>query len=397
MGKFTILRPLFFVIGLSSSQTLLAASCDYRLVSEWSTGFTAEVTIVNDSSTPVEGWSVSWSYTDGSTVPRTWDANLIGNDPYVASNMPYNAVITANSSTSFGFNGDKAIQGLAAEIPELGGICVPQTPTNQAPIAQISADPIQGNSPLTVNFNANGSSDLDNDVLSYLWDFGNGDVSTDAIATRTFEEAGTYSVSLTVNDGQVDSNAVFTSIIVRDETIEPKAYVLDSENSSLYFVSSKQTHVVESHHFTDLYGSISASGEANLGINLSSAETGIAVRNQRVRDLLFEVETFSEALVSLPVNLASLAAQDIGSTRTESISATLNLHGISAAVDTEVTITKLSDSNIVVQNVSPILINAGDYDLARGVDALREIANLNTISYAVPVNFTLLFNTPQAR
>lgn len=291
----------------------------------------------------------------------------------------------------------KATQGAVAEIPELGGVCEPQPQTNQAPIAEINADPTQGNSPLTVNFNASGSSDLDNDVLNYRWDFGNGDVSTDAIATRTFDQAGTYSVSLTVNDGQVDSSAVFTSIVVNDETVEPEAYILDSENSSLYFVSTKQTHVVENHHFTDLYGSISVSGEANFGINLSSAETGITVRNQRVRDILFEVDMFNEAVVSLLVNLDNLAAQDVGSTRTESISATLNLHGISAAVDTEVTITKLSDSKILVQNLSPILVNAGDYDLVRGIDALKDIANLNTISYAVPVNFTLLFNTPQAR
>lgn len=108
MAKFIILRPLLLVIGLSSSQTLLAASCDYSIVSEWSTGFTAEVTIANDSSETIEGWSVSWSYTDGSTVPRTWDATLAGSDPYVASNLSYNAQITANSSASFGFNGDKS-------------------------------------------------------------------------------------------------------------------------------------------------------------------------------------------------------------------------------------------------------------------------------------------------
>jgi len=153
-------------------------------------------------------------------------------------------------------------------------------------------------------------------------------------------------------------------------------YVLDSANSSLYFVSTKQTHVVENHHFTDLSGAISESGDASLS----------------VRDLLFEVGLFSEARVTLPVNLERLAAQTVGSAQSQGITASLNLHGVIAAIDTEVIVTKLSDSKIMVQNASPILIDAGDFNLRGGIDALRNIANLDVISYAVPVNFTLLFS-----
>ncbi len=397
MGKNILIRPLVFVIALTTSQVIFAASCEYNIVNQWNSGFTAEVTILNDTSQDIDEWSVSWSYTDGSTVPQTWNAELTGMNPYIAKSVSHNSTISANSSTTFGFNGSKGAQGASAEIPQLGGICSQTIPINQPPVADISANPTQGNIPLSVTFNANGSSDLENDALNYLWNFGNGDISTDAVVTRTFDLEGSYSVSLTVNDGQLDSTEVFTTIVATDEAAESNVYILDSENSSLYFVSTKQTHVVETHQFTNLYGSITSSGEASLGINLGSVETGISVRNQRVRDLLFEVETFSDALVSLPVNLASLSTQGIGSTRTDSVSATLNLHGVSAAVDTQVAITKISDSQIMVRNVSPILIKAGDYDLTGGVDALRNIANLAMISYTVPVNFTLLFNTQEAQ
>lgn len=397
MGKNILIRPLLLVIGLTTSQFVFAASCEYNIVNQWNSGFTAEVTILNDSSEDIDEWSVSWSYTDGSTVSQTWNAELTSMDPYVAKSVSHNSTIPSNSSTSFGFNGSKGSQGASAEIPELGGICLQTTPINQAPVADITANPTQGNIPLSVTFNANGSSDLENDALSYLWDFGNGDTSTDAVTTRTFDLEGSYSVSLTVNDGQLDSTEVFTTIVATDEPAESNIYILDSENSSLYFVSTKQTHVVETHEFTSLYGSISNIGGATLGINLGSVETGIVIRNQRVRDLLFEVETFTEAVVSLPVNLSSLTTQGVGSTRVESISAALNLHGVTTAVDTEVAITKISGSQIMVRNVSPILIKAGDYDLTGGVDALRAIASLATISYTVPVNFTLLFNAQEAQ
>ena len=86
-------------------------------------------------------------------------------------------------------------------------------------------------------------------------------------------------------------------------TLATAQYSLDSENSSLYFVSTKNTHIPENHHFTDLTGSISQSGEARLTINHSSVETGIALRNERVRNFLFEVNNFATATVTLSVSL----------------------------------------------------------------------------------------------
>lgn len=171
-------------------------------------------------------------------------------------------------------------------------------------------------------------------------------------------------------------------------------YVLDSGKSSLYFASTKQTHLVESHFFTSLSGSITDTGAASLSIDLSSVETGVAIRNQRVRDLLFEVATFSNATATLSVDMAALAAQSIGSAETQNVVATLNLHGVVSNVGAELIVTKLSDATIMVQSASPVLISAGDYNLEGGVDALRDVANLSVISYSVPVNFTLLFNKP---
>lgn len=174
-------------------------------------------------------------------------------------------------------------------------------------------------------------------------------------------------------------------------------YVLDAESSSVFFVTTKNTHDIEAHHFTSVSGSISSeTGEATLGINLNSVETEVDIRNERVRDLLFEVDSFSDAVATLPVDLEDLAAQEVGSTQKESVSAMLDLHGVSVAIDTELSITKLSDSQLMVQNVSPILIDAEDFDLTGGIEMLRNLANLPVISYSVPVNFTLLFNTSES-
>lgn len=385
-------RCSLLLIGLTASSTSLGATCDYSILNEWGAGFTAEIRISNDSPQPIEGWSVSWSYSDGTTVPRTWDAALSAENPYLATNLSYNRTIAPGSFATFGFNGYKAIDGSSAQIPQLGGICSPSEPGNQAPVANISTNTTGGPTPLTVTFDGGGSTDPDGDTLSYLWEFGDGDTATEAAPTRSFDQEGNYSVSLVVNDGELDSAPAFTTITVTNDSTPASSYVLDAQSSSLYFVSTKQTHVIESHFFTDLSGSIADNGEARLSINMNSIESGIAMRNERMREFLFEIETYPEATVSVPVDLASLALQNIGSTQTENVSAILNLHGVSASVDTAVSITKLSDSTIVVQNVAPILIKAGDFNLVGGIDTLRNIASLNSISYTVPVNFTLTFN-----
>ena len=402
MVKVKIWRPLLFVIGLSGSETLLAASCEYSILAEWSSGFTGQVTITNDTSEAIEGWSVSWEYTDGSTIPQVWNGILAGQNPFTVSNAAYNGTIAPNRSTTFGFNGAKATQGLDAQIPTLGGeTCAPVESSNQAPVAAISANPTQGNIPLNVTFNAGNSSDADGDTLTYLWDFGNGDTSTDAVVTRTFDEEGRFPVSLTVNDGQESSEALSTIVATDEEIVdgEPAGYILDAENSSLYFSSTRRTSDLETHEIQDLFGSISAeTNVATLGLNLSSVETGVSIRNERFLEYLFEVDEFgNEATIEVPVDLDALATQSVGSSVTQLVQATLNLHGVSNLIETELTVTRLSDSTIIVKNASPIVIDARDYGLDVGIEALRNLASLPVISISVPVNFTLFFNAQQAQ
>jgi len=71
---------------------------------------------------------------------------------------------------------------------------------NSAPAAVFTASPSMGTAPLTVNFNASGSSDADGEIVGYDWDFGDGSVGTDALASHTYQSKGTYAARLTVHD-----------------------------------------------------------------------------------------------------------------------------------------------------------------------------------------------------
>ncbi len=87
----------------------------------------------------------------------------------------------------------------------------------QAPLAVFIATPTTGEAPLTVSFDASGSSDPDGTISQYEWDFNNdGTVdATGVTVTHTFSTAGLYTVVLTVTDstGLKSSFALFINVL----------------------------------------------------------------------------------------------------------------------------------------------------------------------------------------
>ncbi|MEZ4776430.1 MAG: PKD domain-containing protein [Bacteroidia bacterium] len=86
---------------------------------------------------------------------------------------------------------------------------VPPVP-NVAPTAALASDIAGGIAPITVNFDGSASFDTDGVVVSYSWDFGDGNVATGSTASHSYTNAGNYLVVLTVTD---DSSATDTDSI----------------------------------------------------------------------------------------------------------------------------------------------------------------------------------------
>lgn len=83
----------------------IPCTVDYKIQNEWNTGFTAAVTITNNSAAK-SSWSLKWSYGGNQRVVSGWNARLSQSGASVtASNESYNAQLATGASVSFGFQG----------------------------------------------------------------------------------------------------------------------------------------------------------------------------------------------------------------------------------------------------------------------------------------------------
>lgn len=166
---------------------------------------------------------------------------------------------------------------------------------------------------------------------------------------------------------------------------------LDDTESAVNFVSIKNNSVGEVHTFTSLVGFIGAAGNVQLTISLDSVETLIDVRNERMREMLFETVKFPVAQITAQVDTALLAEVAGGNTVTTDLPVTLTLHGQEKALTISVVIVGEDDGSLRVLSTRPVVINAADFGLDGGVTVLQEIVGLQAISNAVPVTLQLLF------
>ena len=102
-------------------------------------------------------------------------------------------------------------QALAVAILALMKACS-LVPDPVAPVAAFDADVTSGTAPLTIEFtdlSVPGTSE----ITDWLWDFGDGDQSTDQDPTHTYQEPGVYDVSLTVTSAHGTDTVTETELI----------------------------------------------------------------------------------------------------------------------------------------------------------------------------------------
>ena len=122
-----------------------ACSVDYAIANSWGNGFQANVTITNNTSSPVNGYDLTWTHAPGQVLTSGWNVTINQSGTAVTASNPagyWNGVLPPNGGTSsFGFQG--TLSGSNVVVPTdfalngttCNGDSVPPTATSIPPTA----------------------------------------------------------------------------------------------------------------------------------------------------------------------------------------------------------------------------------------------------------------------
>jgi len=184
----------------------------------------------------------------------------------------------------------------------------------------------------------------------------------------------------------------FALLLLAGATLSAHAdWYLDGESSRLSFISTKNANVSEVQRFLVLHGKVDPTGLAQVEVEMDSVNSGIPLRDERMRKDLLEIQTFPEALITAQIDLRPINDLAPGAQLELRLPLTVSLHGKQHQYNAELLATRLDDRRFQVVTLEPLVINAEDFDLAPGLESLRKVAGLSAISLSVPVGAVLIF------
>lgn len=159
----------------------------------------------------------TWQSVWGQDIHGQWAnprlVSLSEKDYHLLSSSP---CIDAGTSTTvrLDFEGTSIPQGAAPDVGayEYKSDSPPPPPPPAELEARISASPISGDVPLTVDFS--GSASGGTEPYRYRWTFGDGRSSTAQNPSHTYDQSGTFTARLTVTDGQSQTDTASVTITV---------------------------------------------------------------------------------------------------------------------------------------------------------------------------------------
>nr|WP_240940626.1 cellulose binding domain-containing protein [Planosporangium flavigriseum] len=81
-------------------------SASFTVAGAWPTGFQANVTVRSNGTTPIGGWTVTWTFPSDQTVMQLWNGHFTQTKSAVrVDSEGWNALATAKNTATFGFVG----------------------------------------------------------------------------------------------------------------------------------------------------------------------------------------------------------------------------------------------------------------------------------------------------
>ena len=169
-----------------------------------------------------------------------------------------------------------------------------------------------------------------------------------------------------------------------------EGWTVDSAASTFGFASIKNGDIAETHEFGALSGGVAADGSAEIAISLASVETRVDIRDERMRDVLFDVATFPLAHVRAQVDVKGYADMSVGGRSAAETEVAVEANGVEARYDAILNVTRVAEDLVSVSAAEPIMVDARDFGYGAGIERLRDLAGLDSISTVVPITFDIM-------
>jgi len=150
---------------------------------------------------------------DGSIAAYSWDFG----DGNTGTGVTPSHTYAANGSyiVSLTVTDDQGGMGSATSLVSIGAV-------NQPPVADPNG-PYTGSAGSVIVFDGSASIDLDGSIVSYNWDFGDGNTATGVSPNHIYMVGGIYTVTLIVTDDAGADGTASTSATIAMGNIEPMA------------------------------------------------------------------------------------------------------------------------------------------------------------------------------
>jgi len=168
-------------------------------------------------------------------------------------------------------------------------------------------------------------------------------------------------------------------------------WYLDGESSRLSFITTQNANVADVHRFLVLHGKVDRKGQAQLRIEMDSVNSAVPLRDERMRDVLFDFKHYPEAQITAQIDLQPINDLAPGARFELRLPVTVSLRGKQHTYDAELLATRLDEHRFQVVTLEPLVVQAEDFGLQPELQTLRKLAGLSAISFSVPVGAVLIF------
>lgn len=167
-----------------------------------------------------------------------------------------------------------------------------------------------------------------------------------------------------------------------------KLYIVPAQ-SELSFSSIKQESIIETNMINDIRGFIDDNGQATVYLMLDSVNTKIDIRDERIKEHVFETNLYPFAEIKADTSTVDLPKKE-GESLKHQLPITIEMHGTTLKKMASVMVT-FTNGQYQVATIADINVEASEFNLSSGIDTLQTLAKLSHISHSVPVNFNLTF------